>query len=183
MTKITSTYSNFVSKKFKSYRQGYQPLLKLTQKDMGDLIGIGQSFYSQMERGAADVTHGAICTMADVYHVSPLEIDPNILDPQRFRYIDEEYFPKNMLYLARNSLTNVCIIGNSSKDKPPVNFKLQAVWPIGENSDGEILNVIAYLINNNGMSKQGDVLLNNHDAEKLIDSYFFDESEDAEASL
>lgn len=183
MIRTASTYNNFVSKKFKSYRKGYQPLLKLTQKDMGDLMGVNQSFYSQMERGVAEVTHSAICMMANIYNVSPFEFDPHILDPKRFRYTDDEYFPKNMLYLARNSQTNVCIIGNSSKDKPPVNFKLQAVWYMGENSDGGILDVIAYLINNSGMSKEGVFLLNNHEVENLIDSYFFEESEDEEALL
>ena len=54
---------------------------------------------------------------------------------------------------------------------------------MGENSDGEILDVIAYLINNRAMSKEGFFLLNNHDVENLIDSYFFEESEDEEALL
>ncbi len=183
MNYTPTLHSQFISKKLKAIRKGYQPLLNLTQKDMGKLMGGGQSFYSSIERGKSEVTHGAICLMANLVNVSPLEIDPYFFDPLRFKFDGNEYLPEGMLFLAYDNQTNTMVLGNSTTCNPLKNQDLVAVWYLGKSSQSEFLDVLAYLINNNCMSIEGDILFDCYGVEKLLDSYFFEESEPDESIL
>ena len=133
-----TNYDNFIGKKIRLIRKE----ANLTQVEVAQAMGTNQSAVSQMERGAAPISHCLICTVAELVGAEPLRIDAKFNNKFRFSKRRVDFAKSNFIYVLYNPTIEWSKLGvsndpqNRSKalsnaTSSPGHFDLIKYWDVG----------------------------------------------------
>ena len=133
-----TNYDNFIGKKIRLMRKE----ANLTQVQVAEAMDTNQSAVSQMERGAAPISHCFICSVAELLGAEPLRIDAKFNNKFRFSKRRVDFIISNFIYVLYNPTIEWSKLGvsndpqNRSKalsnaTSSPGHFDLIKYWDVG----------------------------------------------------